>query len=161
MNKKYQILGFFFLLLIIFAACGSETAQQSESDADIGPEYGFVSKGLTIFSDGTMYYDTLYTTDNHWPSFPGGMPAFMDFLGSNIRYPESAIRDSLQGNVGLLLYIEANGSISNIEIVESGGYAFKDEVIGVIETMPAWKPANVKGKAVRSVFSLPVRFKLN
>ena len=40
------------------------------------------------------------------------------------------------------------------------GYGVGQEAIRVLKTMPKWKPALNKGKAVRSQFTLPVTIRV-
>src|SRR5690606_37038097 len=52
----------------------------------------------------------------------------------------------------LKFVIEKNGTLSNIEIEENEhAYAYIEEIIRVLKKAPAWQPAEIKGKTVRSV----------
>jgi len=60
----------------------------------------------------------------------------------------------------LKFVIEKSGTISNIEIEENEhAYAYVEEIIRVLKLMPAWKPAENKGKIVRSVHIVPVKLR--
>jgi len=60
----------------------------------------------------------------------------------------------------LKFIIEKNGTLSNIEIEENEhAYAYIEEIIRVLKKTPAWKPAESKGKIVRSVYVVPVKLR--
>jgi len=60
----------------------------------------------------------------------------------------------------LKFIIEKNGTLSNIEIEENEhAYAYIEEIIRVLKKAPAWKPAENKGKIVRSFHVVPVKLR--
>jgi len=60
----------------------------------------------------------------------------------------------------LKFIIEKNGTLSNIEIEENEhAYAYIEEIIRVLKKAPAWKPAEIKGKVVRSAYVVPVKLR--
>ena len=93
--------------------------------------------------------------------FPGGQAELMKWLSQNIRYPETAQQNEVQGRVVVKLVIEKDGSISNAEIARGVDKDLDQEAIRVVMSMPKWTPAQNNGMSVRSYFNLPVTFKLN
>lgn len=60
----------------------------------------------------------------------------------------------------LKFVIEKNGTLSNIEIKENEhAYAYVEEIVRVLKLMPAWQPAENKGKVVRSVHVVPIKLR--
>lgn len=57
--------------------------------------------------------------------------------------------------------VDKHGHISNVEVVQSADPLLDAEAVRVVQSMPKWIPAEMDGKAVRSIFRLPVRFKLS
>lgn len=98
------------------------------------------------------------------PQFPGGHEALMKFLSDNIKYPETALRDSAQGTVVALFVIDENGQVSDVVKPEAANPAgrqdFIDEAIRVMNMMPDWTPGLKDGKPVKVQFTLPINFKL-
>jgi len=82
------------------------------------------------------------------PEFPGGNQALMQFLNDSIRYPEEAQRNGIEGKVVCRFVVNSDGSISDIEIVQSVHPLFNAEVVRVIESMPKWIPGKQDGRAV-------------
>ena len=92
--------------------------------------------------------------------FPGGQGALMKFLSNNIRYPESAQQNDIQGRVIVKFVVEKDGSIGNVTVVKGVDRDLDREAIRVVKKMPRWQPGKNNGVAVRSYFNLPVTFRL-
>ena len=92
--------------------------------------------------------------------FPGGQGALMKFLSNNIRYPESAQQNDIQGRVIVNFVVEKDGSIGNVTVVKGVDRDLDREAIRVVKKMPRWQPGKNNGVAVRSYFNLPVTFRL-
>ena len=78
----------------------------------------------------------------------------------NIKYPLKASKKRIQGNVVVRLVVEKDGTLTNFEIIKDIGGGCGEEALRVIKSMPAWEPGLVDGKPVRTMYSIPVRFKL-
>lgn len=92
--------------------------------------------------------------------FPGGQGALMKWLSNNIRYPEAAQQNDIQGRVIVKFVVEKDGSIGAASIVKGVDKDLDREALRVVKKMPKWQPGKNNGVAVRSYFNLPVTFKL-
>ena len=92
--------------------------------------------------------------------FPGGMAALMKWLSNNIRYPEAAQQNDIQGKVIVKFVVEKAGSIGAATILKGVDKDLDREALRVVKKMPKWQPGKNNGVAVRSYFNLPVTFKL-
>lgn len=92
--------------------------------------------------------------------FPGGTAAMMKWLINNVRYPESAQQNDIQGRVIVKFVVEKDGSIGKAEILKGVDRDLDREALRVVKKMPKWQPGKNNGVAVRSYFNLPVVFKL-
>ncbi len=97
----------------------------------------------------------------HMPEFPGGMEEMMKYLSMNIRYPEAAHKAGKQGRVLVNFVVEADGTISNANVLRSVSEELDAEAIRVIQNMPKWKPGMQNGQAVRVKYTIPISFRLN
>ena len=84
----------------------------------------------------------------------------MKWLSSNLRYPELAQQNNVQGKVIVKFTVEKDGSITNPTVVRGVDKDLDREAIRVVKKMPRWTPGKNNGAAVRSYFTLPVTFKL-
>ena len=94
------------------------------------------------------------------PKYPGGLAECMKFLSKNIRYPKKARENGTQGRVVVQFYVETDGSIDDIKIVNSVSWELNDEAKRVIKKMPKFKPGTIGGEPARMQSTLPVMFRL-
>lgn len=134
--------------------------------------------------------DTIYNVTAVRAKFPGGDEECFKFMFENIRYPKLCLEFGVQGRVIVRFVIEKDGSISHIEKIRAPSQALTEvtvqtykkehpdsqeqlepgqdlgdllfeEAKRVMELMPKWEPGKDEdGNAVRSIFSLPVMFRL-
>ncbi|MEO1437796.1 MAG: energy transducer TonB [Bacteroidota bacterium] len=86
--------------------------------------------------------------------------AMLEYVYSNISYPDSARAKGLEGMAVVSFIVEKDGQLSNPEIVRSVGGGCDEAVLDMLKGMPNWVPGKKDGQAVRVAFNLPVRFKL-
>lgn len=103
------------------------------------------------------------------PLFPmqeGGNPGYGDlntfraWVQKNIKYPAEAFKNGEQGRVVLSFVVEKDGSVSNIQILQTPGKAFSEETRRVVAASPKWKPGEQRGEKVRVRYTLPVDFRI-
>ena len=94
------------------------------------------------------------------PEFVGGYAAMLQFLKSNIVYPEIAKQLNRSGTVYLEFIVEKDGSITNITLLRGIGSGCDEEALRVVNLMPRWNPGLQNGRAVRVSFNLPIKFSL-
>ena len=92
--------------------------------------------------------------------FPGGQAALMKWLSNNIRYPEAAQQNDIQGRVVVKFVVEKDGSTGSASVVKGVDKDLDREALRVVKKMPRWQPGKNNGVAVRSYFTLPVTFRL-
>ena len=77
-----------------------------------------------------------------------------------LRYPQSAVRDGVQGTVMVQFIIEKDGKISDVKVVKGVDPELDEEALRVIMASPKWKPGKMGGNRVRASLTLPVEFRL-
>lgn len=95
------------------------------------------------------------------PEFPGGMQALTKFIASHVQYPEIARENGIQGKVHVQFVINNRGEVENVIVARSVDAALDKEAIRVIQSLPKWTPGMQRGKPVRTLFTVPIDFKLN
>lgn len=135
------------------AASGSDSAVLLVKDSLLSNEI-LLSTSFEI----EKFVDTIVLNYEEQPGYPGGEYALMDFLRNNIKYPQAARENGIQGTVFLIFVVEPDGKLSNISVLRGIGGGCDEEAIRVISIMPAWKPGKQFGKPVRVQFNLPLRF---
>jgi protein TonB len=94
------------------------------------------------------------------PEYPGGMQALFEYLGQNLKYPEDAKEQKIEGRVIAIFVVETDGSISNVEVVRPVFPSLDAEAVRVLSGMPKWKPGMQSGKVVRVKYTVPINFSL-
>lgn len=103
----------------------------------------------------------IFEVVEHMPEFTGGgMPALMEYLSKNIKYPEAAMKKGIQGRGIVQFVVEKDGSIINVKILRGVDPELDKEAVRVVSAMPKWKPGTQRGEAVRVRFTVPVMFRL-
>ena len=94
------------------------------------------------------------------PTYPGGMPAFYKLISANLKYPEVAEKNKVEGSVLLSFIIAEDGTVTDIKVDTKLGSGTDEEAIRVLKLSEKWNPGKVDGKAVRTKYNLPVKFSL-
>ncbi|MCB8964737.1 MAG: TonB family protein [Bacteroidales bacterium] len=87
--------------------------------------------------------------------------AAREYIVKNVKYPEIAAKNGIQGKVYVSFVVEENGVVSTVKIEHGVDPILDKEAIRVVESMPKWTPGYQRGQAVRVKIILPVVFKLD
>ncbi|MBR1800109.1 MAG: energy transducer TonB [Bacteroidaceae bacterium] len=93
--------------------------------------------------------------------FPGGQEGMLSYMMQHMKYPKEAEKDKARGTVVVHFVVEADGSISGAHVPDSlSVHSVLDAAaLQVVKEMPRWKPAKLKGKAVRQRATHAVMFR--
>ena len=105
--------------------------------------------------------DTLFVIVEQSPEYFGGDEARLNFLRSNIKYPQVAREVGIQGTVYVSFVVEKDGSVTQVTILRGIGGGCDEEAIRVTKLMPKWKPGKQRGKEVRVSYNMPIKFTLH
>ena len=117
--------------------------------------------GCVVIGNAQNTGSEIFTEIDEMPEFPGGQAKLMNWLAVNIRYPDAAQQNGVQGRVTVRFVVEKDGSLSGVRILKGVDKDLDAEAIRVVKRMPRWQPGRKNGEPVRSEFSLPVTFKLS
>lgn len=109
-----------------------------------------------------LFEGEIYFTAEVMPKFQGKKSdAFRFFIQKNLRYPEEAQKDSIEGRVFIQFEIDKEGNLINAEVVRGVHSSLDNEALRVTNLSPKWEPAIDNGEKVRVRFTFPIVFKLN
>ena len=95
------------------------------------------------------------------PGFAGGSSdLFREYIAKNLRYPDIAAENGIQGRVFVNFVVEADGKVSNVRVVRGVDPALDKEAVRVVESSPKWNPGKQRGRPVRVQFTFPIIFVL-
>ena len=106
--------------------------------------------------------EPVYEVVKTMPEFNGGFDALVNYLVTNVKYPEEAKKNNITGTVFVSFIVEKSGKVTNPSILKSANPLLDDEALRVVAAMPNWKPGlNDEGVAVNVKFNLPIKFALD
>ena len=129
---------------------------------------------VSVFANGTNASETpkephpqkttqtkIHDAVEEMPEFNGGQLAMMEFLMNNMKYPQAAVKAKQQGKAIVGFVVRKDGTVSDVHITKSAGYAVLDEeAMRVVKSMPAWEPGKQKGKPVNVKYNVPITFRI-
>jgi protein TonB len=108
--------------------------------------------------------DTIYDFPAYLPDFPGGQQALINYLQTNLVYPEDAKELGIEGKVYVSFVVFEDGSIQQVSILRGikGNTSCEKEVLRLIKRMPNWIPGkNNVGNVLKARVKIPVVFNLD
>ncbi len=105
--------------------------------------------------------DEPFITAETMPSFQGGgIQEFRVWVQSNVKFPQIALENGIQGRVTLQFVIERDGRLTNIVVLQSPDRSLSEEATRVLSKSPKWSPGKQRNQPVRVKYTLPVDFRL-
>jgi TonB family protein len=105
--------------------------------------------------------DSIHRVTEVMPQYPGGPNEMMKYISDNIKYPQSAKDNKIEGRVYVSFVVEKDGSITNAAVMRGIDKECDAEALRVVASMPKWTPGQHKGEVVRTQFTIPIYYKLN
>lgn len=125
----------------------------------------------------------VYDCGEIMPQFPGGDRALMEFIKSNIRYPDLAMEYGARGRVITTFTVDSLGYTSNYKVIKIMKLNYDtlrlsqesadrqqqltqeiekqlgEESLRILSLMPRWAPASRFGRHVSMKYVVPVQFR--
>lgn len=94
------------------------------------------------------------------PEFPGGNSALVKFLSDNIKYPEAARKDKVQGIVVVEFVVNTEGRVEKATLLKKVREDIDNEALRVVNKT-VWVPGSKGNERVSCKYTLPIKFKLD
>ena len=92
------------------------------------------------------------------------MPSFRNpvrnWVQQNVKFPQIALENGIQGRVVLSFVIEKDGRLTNIQVLQTPDRSLSEEAIRVLSKSPKWSPGKQRNQVVRVKYTLPVDFRV-
>ena len=102
--------------------------------------------------------DFLITSISDAPVFKGGVDSLKTFIFKNLKYPKSALKDSIVGAVYVSFWIDVDGKTTEHEIIKGVREDVDKEALRIAHLISFESPAMQRGKPVRVKYTIPVIF---
>ncbi len=100
-----------------------------------------------------------YITHETPPQFPGGDNAMINYIYDNLRYPQEAYDENIQGRVVLQFLVDKTGSVDSIKVVKSKDPHLDAEAVRIVKSFPKFTPGKSNSILINQWIALPVMFK--
>ncbi len=90
----------------------------------------------------------------------GGQDRFRRYIAENLRYPQIAAENGIEGRVFVQFIVKADGTVNDANIVRGVDSSLDKEALRVIMSSPPWTPGKQRGRAVDVAFTFPINFVL-
>lgn len=94
------------------------------------------------------------------PEFPGGTNNLLKWLSMNVKYPEIAEKNGIQGRVICSFVVERDGTVGDVHVNQSVDPLLDKESMRVVSSMPSWIPGSQFGGFVRVKYTVPITYRL-
>lgn len=151
------VLPAFALLVAGNISCSQDASQTEDAKEEVVAPVSPEAKEAP--ADSTAK-EEVFMVAEQMPEYPGGMKEMLKFLQENVKYPENAMKNNVQGQVIVQFVVEKDGTPTEFKVLRSVDPDLDAEALRVMKAMPKWKPGMQKGQVVRVKFTVPVSFKL-
>ena len=130
-------------------------------DADDFEDFDFVIEER----EEEIVEEEIFITVEEMPTFRGGgLAEFRTWVQQNVRYPQIALENGVQGNVIIKFVVGPDGQMGNYEVLQSPDRTLSEATIAVLEEANelrnGWRPGKQRGRPVRVSFTVPVSFRI-
>lgn len=139
------------------AVVGQVTQEGAATTANVTP---LVTEGKGNGTGTEVTDNAVYDASgiDKFPEFEGGMAAWAKYIRKNLRYPEAAQDQGIQGRVSVSFVVEKDGSISDVTILKGIGGGCDEEAMRVIKKSPKWRAGQQQNNKVRVRYTMPISF---
>lgn len=119
---------------------------------------GFSQIDQLVAENNSINSITMKMRDMELPAFIGGQEAMSTFIRSQIKYPELAFKQGVEGTVLVNFRISKEGKIINPYVSQGIHSSLDQEALRLVSEMPDWIPARQNGEPREVAYQIPVRF---
>ena len=94
------------------------------------------------------------------PGYPGGTDALLQYIQTNLKYPEDARIKGIEGEVLVCYTINEQGKVTDAKILRGISPEIDKEALRITNSIKGWQPATQDGKYISMVVSMPIEFKI-
>jgi periplasmic protein TonB len=92
------------------------------------------------------------------PAPPGGIAKFVEYIKTNLQYPEVAKLLGINGKVIVSFRVDKTGKVVDVSAGQSLGAGCEYEAKKVVSNSPMWRPGIQNGHVVKVPFMVEVNF---
>jgi TonB family protein len=144
-----------FWIVVIICSCGRTNSKNIINDTPPTLQPPAPPKPPSMVGG-----DTIWNFAGQLPKLPGNEEALFDYISRNLRYPEAAKKDGIQGKVIVKFCVTRKGEVINHEVIKSVSPDLDAEALRVIKTITTFEPNYKDGKTLSVWYEVPITFVL-
>ena len=122
--------------------------------------YFLIVYPFSVYAQADDFNSLLITVIDEPVYYIGGVDSMRNFVAKNLKYPQSAIQDKIEGTVFVEFWIDVDGATVDHSVIRGVRNDLNEEAIRVLKLLVFSQPAKQKGKPIKSHFVIPVKFEL-
>ncbi len=129
--------------------------ESNEVDADMDIEPVFFEE------EEEAAEEEVFVIVEDMPTFRGGnLNDFRNYIQKNLKYPEIAAENGIQGKVFIQFAVDSKGQVVDVKVVRGVDPALDAEAKRAVIKSPKWSPGKQRGRPVKVKFTFPISFVL-
>jgi len=150
---------------LVFSFIGMQTveegvSEQSVMDVSLDQDVSQLSEVVVVGygAEGVEKEEEIPTMELAVPA--GGRAAYKQYLEKNLRYPERALENNIEGRVTVQFTVDPSGKMRDFNVLKGLGFGCDEEVIRLIKQGPVWTPTKKNDEPVTDKVKVRMRFRL-
>jgi TonB family protein len=104
--------------------------------------------------------DDIFVVAETMPQYPGGDAELLNFIKNNIKYPDAAKAEKIEGRVAIKFIINIDGNAEDPVVLKGVNPILDSEALRVVGLLKGFQPGTKSGKAVGVYYVVPITFSL-
>ncbi len=123
---------------------------------------GFGRQEGIIIKQEAKQEEEVFIVVEEMPEFSGGNEAMVKCIKGNLKYPDNAKENGIQGKVYVSYVVNNEGKVNDVNVIRgiTGVSELEKEVVRVVNAFPIHKPGKQNGRALSVQMVLPINFVL-
>ncbi|MCD4769256.1 MAG: TonB family protein [Bacteroidales bacterium] len=147
------------ILFFVLFSCSTRDTNPAEIISEQEP---VIQKTEIILEDTQdIIRDEVFAVVEEMPTFMGGdLNKFREWAQSNVKYPDVAKENGIQGKVYVMFVVNKDGTVTEAKIMRSVDPSLDDEALRVIKSSPKWVAGKQRGEKVRVKYAITINYVL-
>jgi len=137
-----------------------EVGQGDQLDVRLSEDISQLSEVVVVGYGADVNLDDNLSSNLELATPAGGRKAFKQYLEKNLRYPEQALENKVEGRVTIQFTVESSGQLTDFNVLRGIGDGCDEEVIRLVKQGPKWTPTKRNENSLRDKVKVRMRFEL-
>ena len=113
-----------------------------------------------VNAQDTYNGEEVFVVAEEMPIFPRETKALYEAISRNLKYPQAAKDNGIEGKVMVRFIVDREGAVKNPTVVKSVDPLLDKAALDAVRMLPKFKPGKNAGQPVNVYYTIPIAFKL-